>query len=226
MSDERRTEELVGRLAGGLAPVRPVAALHRQAFAVAAAWLATAALAAAWLGLHPMALTARGAIWASFVGELALVGAAGLVLGLASRIPGRERAAWIAAGIAVVGLAGVLADALALGDGAFATPFSECVGCYAKALVLAVPVGLVAGALARRAAPWRPALAGVAVALGAAAAGALIVHLGCPSPAPSHWLMGHALAPLATGALLGLAVGYTGRIPRFFAGSGSSGRAR
>ena len=226
MSDERRTEQLVGRLAGGLAPVRPVAALHRQALAVGAAWAATAALAAAWLGVHPLDMMARGALWTRFVLELALIGAAGLVLGLASRIPGRERAAWLAAGVAGAGLAGLLGDALALGDGAFATPLVECAGCYAKALILAVPAGVVAGLLARRAAPWRPALAGVAVALGAAAAGGLVVHLGCPSPYPSHWLMGHALAPLATGALVGLALGYTGRMPRFFAGSGSSGRDR
>jgi hypothetical protein len=226
VSDERRTDELVARLAAGLPPVRPVAALHRQALAVGAAWLATAAFAAAWLGVHPLDVTARGPVWASLVGALALVGAAGLLLGLASRIPGRERAAWLAAALAGVGLAGVLGDGLALGDGRLSTPFAECAGCYAKALLLAVPVGLVAGLLARRAAPLRPALAGVAVALGAAAAGGLVVHLGCRSPDPSHWLLGHALAPLGTGALVGLAAAYTGRMPRFFAGSWSSGRAR
>jgi hypothetical protein len=90
-----------------------------------------------------MELTARGALWGSFVGELALIAGAGVLLGLASRIPGRERAAWIAAGIAGVGLIGVLGDALALGYGAFATPFAECESCFVKSLILAVPVGAI-----------------------------------------------------------------------------------
>jgi hypothetical protein len=226
VSDERGTEQLVARLAGGVAPVRPIAALHRQALLVGAAFAATAALTTAWLGLHPMDVLERGALSMSFAWELALIGGGGLLLGLASRIPGYERITWIAAGLAAVGLLGVLGDIAALGGAAFATPFSQCDGCYVKALILAVPASIAAGLLARRGAPWRTGVAGVAVALGAAAAGGLLVHLYCPSPDPSHWLQGHALAPLGTGAVLGLAVAYTGLIPRFFAGRGSSGRDR
>lgn len=227
MSDERSTERMVGRLAGDLAPVRPIAPLHRQALAVAAAWAATALAATLLFGAaHPLAVIARGPVSASFLWLLGLLAPAALVLGLASRIPGRERAAWIAAGLGAAALLGLGCVALALGGGAFATPFGECERCALRSVALALPAGLVAGLLARRGAPWRPGLAGAAIALGAAAAGGFLVHLGCPRTDASHWLQGHALAPIGVGAALGLAVGYTGRMPRFFGGSGSSGRAR
>ena len=133
MSDERGTDQLVARLAGDLAPVRPIAALHRQALLVAAAFAATAAFTVAWLGLHPMVAMERGALSMSFVWELALLSAGALLLGLASRIPGCERVAWIAAGIAAVGVLGVLGGALALGERGVRHAVLQCDGCYVKA---------------------------------------------------------------------------------------------
>ena len=212
MSDERSTERLVGRLAGDLAPVRPIAPLHRQALAVFAAWAATTLGATLLFGpAHPLDVIARGAVSASFVGLLGLLAPASLALGLASRIPGRERVGWLAAAVGAAALLGLGCVALALGDAAFATPFAQCERCALRSVVLAVPAGLVAGLFARRGAPWRPGLAGAAVALGAAAAGGFLVHLGCPRTDASHWLVGHALAPLAAAAVLGLTVGTIAR---------------
>ena len=211
MSDEQSTERLVGRLAGDLAPVRPIAPLHRQALAVFGAWALTTVAATLLFGAtHPLDVIARGPVSASFVWLLGLLAPGALALGLASRIPGRERVAWLGAGLGAAALLGLCGVALALGDEAFATPLARCEVCALRSLLLAVPAGAVAAYFARRGAPWRPALAGAAVALGAAAAGGFLVHLGCPRTDPSHWLIGHALAPLGVGATVGAAVAWFG----------------
>jgi hypothetical protein len=206
MSTRRSTEEIVARLAAGLAPVRPVASLPRQALAVSAVWAASAAIAVAWLGVHPLDTIARGAISAALLGALALIGAAGLALGLAARRPGSERLA--SAGAIGAGL-GVLAVALALpGPITDADTLAHSTDCFARSLLLAIPCGVLAVGFCRRGAPWRPRAAGIGVALGAVALGALLVHAGCPSPSPAHRLTAHALLPLATGASAGLLVAW------------------
>jgi hypothetical protein len=201
----RSTEELLARLAEDLEPVRPLAPLHRQVLGVAAIWAVSAALVAAWLGLHPLGVLERGGVSATFAWVLALVGFAGLTLGLACRIPGRERLALAAAGGVAVGVVVVLAVALVLpGSIAEAGPLAQCVDCVGRSLALAVPSGLLAMVLAVRGAPWRARAAGLGLAIGAISLGALLVHLSCPSPSPWHWLVAHALVPLAAGVPLGL----------------------
>jgi len=209
MRAARATETVVARLARDLAPVRPVPALRRQGAAIAAVFGATAALALVWLGLHPVDALARGAISAALVCALALIGASGIALGLAGRLPGRERLALAAAlGAALGGLA-IAAVGFAVPDriaGTIALEWSS--DCFTRSLLLAIPSGLLAAHLCLRGAPWRPAATGVGVAIGAVALGSLLVHASCPSPSASHWLAAHALLPLAVGAAAGALVAW------------------
>jgi hypothetical protein len=192
MTPTRPTEELVHSLSRRLEPVRPVPALGRQGLGVAAVFAATGVVAAAWLGLHPLGVLSRSATSA----------------GLASRIPGRERTAWAAAGAGVAALAALALIALAQpGLVAGAAPLRGDLRCIARSLLFAVPAGTLAELLARRGAPWRQGGAGVALALGAIGAGALLVHLSCPSPSPWHWLLAHALVPLGAGLPVGVLLG-------------------
>ena len=209
MSTGRSTEELVARLAQGLEPVRPVAPLHRQVLGIAAIWAVSAAVVAAWLGIYPLDVVERGTVSATIAALLALVGFAGLTLGLACRIPGRERLALAAAGGVAVGVGIVFAIGLALpGSIAQAGPLAQWMDCAGRSLAFAVPSGVLAVVVALRGAPWRPGAAGLGLSLGAVSLGAFLVHLSCPSPSPWHWLMGHALVPLAAGVGIGLLVAW------------------
>jgi hypothetical protein len=208
MTPTRPTEELVHSLSRRLEPVRPVPALGRQGLGVAAVFAATGVVAAAWLGLHPLGVLSRSATSACLTLVLAVLAVSGLTAGLASRIPGRERTAWAAAGAGVAALAALALIALAQpGPVAGAAPLRGDLRCIARSLLFAVPAGTLAELLARRGAPWRQGGAGVALALGAIGAGALLVHLSCPSPSPWHWLLAHALVPLGAGLPVGVLLG-------------------
>lgn len=204
-SAARSTEEIVARLVDGIEPVRRVSAIRWQVVRVAAIWVATAALAALWMGMHPLATLERGGISAGIAAVLALVGFAGLTLGLALRIPGRERLAGVAAGGVALGLGTVGAIAFALpGSVADAGSLAQCMDCTGRAVLLAIPSGLIAMAVALRGAGWRPALTGLALATGATSLGALVVHLSCQSQNPWHWLIAHALLPVVMGIPIGI----------------------
>jgi hypothetical protein len=204
MSAARPTEAVVARLARDLAPVRPMPALRRQTAAIAAIFAATSGVALVWLGLHPLDALARGGVSAALACALALIGAGGLALGLAGRVPGRERLALGAGIAAALGLLAIAAVGFVVPD-----PIARAIArewqsdCFVRSLLLAVPLGVVAARLSLRGAPWRPAATGVSLALGAAALGSLLVHAACPSPNASHWLAAHSLLPLATGAAVG-----------------------
>lgn len=201
-SFHRSTEEVVARLVDEIEPVRRVPALRWQVIRVAAIWAATAALAALWVGMHPLAGLERSGISASIAAALALLGFAGLTLGLALRIPGRERLASAAAGGIAVGLGILGAVALMMpGSVVDAASLAQCTG---RSLLLAIPSGLIAMAVALRGAGWRPALTGLALATGATSLGALLVHMSCQSQSPWHWLIAHALLPMLAGIPMGL----------------------
>ncbi len=205
MDPHRSTEEIVARLVDRIEPVRPVPAVRWQVLRVAAVWVATAALVAAWMGMHPLAILQRSGASAGIAVALALVGFAGLTLGLAIRIPGRERlAAWAAGGIAgglgIVVLIGLLLP----GSLADAGSIAQCMDCTAHSLLLAIPSALVATGVALRGAGWRPALTGLGLALGATSLGALLVHTSCASQSPWHWLIAHALLPVLAGIPIGI----------------------
>jgi hypothetical protein len=201
------TEAFIARLADDLEPVRAVPSLYRQILAVTAIWAGSAAVVASWLGLHPLTVLERGGISTSLVGVLALVGFGGVTLGLACRIPGRERVALAAASGVVLGV--VVASVVGLvlpGSLADAGPVAEGMACAERSLLLAIPSGLAAIFLALRGAPWRPRAAGLGLTIGATSLGALLVHLSCPSQSPWHWWLAHALVPLAVGPLIGFLV--------------------
>jgi hypothetical protein len=205
MSAARPTEAVVARLARDLAPVRPMPALRRQAAAIAAAFAATTGLALVWLGLHPIDALARGGVSAVLACALALTGAGGLALGLAGRVPGSERIALGAGIAAALGVLAIAAVGFAVLDPIAAALAHEWQSdCTVRSLLLAIPPGVAAARLSLRGAPWRPAATGLALALGAAALGSLLVHTACPSPSASHWLAAHALLPLAVGSAAGV----------------------
>jgi hypothetical protein len=206
VSGNRPTEQLVDELARALEPVRPLPSLRRQALALAGAWALSAGLAAVWIGVRPHANLGRGSESDVLAAVLALLGASGLAAGVASRVPGRERLALAAAALVAAGIGIVAALCLSESGPLVETAsFAADLGCIRHALLLGIPTGLLAAALAIRGAPWRSLRAAVALAIGAAAAGALLVHLCCPSLEPRHWLLAHALAPLFAGALAGVA---------------------
>jgi hypothetical protein len=189
--------------------VHAVAPLHRQILAITAIWAGSAAVVAVWPGLHPLAVLERGGISTTLVWALALVGFAGLTLGLACRIPGRERLALAAAGGAAVGVLVVSAIGLVLpGSAIDAGTFAQGMNCVGQSLFLAIPSGLLALVFALRSAPWRPRVAGLGLTIGATSLGALLVHLSCPSPSPWHWWLAHALVPLVVGVLVGSIVAW------------------
>ena len=197
-------EELIAVLSERLQPVRPVTALRWQLLTVIAVCGASAVAVAGWLGLHPVEVVERGAVSAWLSGALGLLGISGLVLALAARIPGRESLVRVSAGGSTVALAIAAGLCVALREAIHDSGTrQEFFRCSTSALMFAVPVALCAGAWVMRGAPWRPRSTGLALAIGAAAIGGLLVHLSCPSPTPWHWLLAHAFAPLAIGACVG-----------------------
>lgn len=209
MNAPRSSEELVAELSGALAPVRPIPALRAQLLAVACVWAATGAALLAFAGARPVAVLTRGAVSAAIVADLALLGVAGLAVGLAVRVPGRERAVRAAYAALAAGAAlGVALLVPLLGTPPEPGVFALGRRCMDRSFVLAIPTAALAAALAVRGAPWHAWASAVGVTLGASALGGLLVHLTCPSPSPWHWLVAHALVPAVGGLALGLAAGW------------------
>ncbi len=201
MSDDE-TRELIQELARDLTPVRPIASLRVVGSAVLGLWLAVAALGVLALGLQPKAVQAMlsaGGVGLVFAG-LATGGLGGIVSGLALGVPGRERlarAALVVGGLGLALAAGV-ATLLVLrtpgGLGPFGSKDLTCLGvACAVGLLPALGVVLYVG----RAAPFRPGVAVIAAACGAAALGSLAAEASCSMPHPFHLLVAHALAPVA-----------------------------
>lgn len=201
----RPTEDVVAGLIDALEPVRPIPPLRRQVAGIAVVWAGTGALAALAMDLHPLDALRRSGLSSSVMAVLVVVGSSGLVMGLASRIPGRERlAAGAMAGIALgLGLAGSVAGVLP-GSIADAGSFAQCLDCSGRAILLAIPSGLVALSIALRGAEWHAARTGFGIAIGSASLGALLMHMSCASESPWHWLVAHAVLPIGIGSALGM----------------------
>jgi hypothetical protein len=209
MTPRRSSEELVAELAGSLEPVRPVAPLRGQLAAIAGVWAATGAALLAFAGARPVAVAARGAASVAILVALALLGGAGATIGVASRIPGRERVVRAASAVLLAG-AGLLLAVLAQLAGGPLGPelLARALPCIDRSLLLALPPAAAVGLLAARGAPWHVQMSALGVALGASALGGLLVHLTCPSPDPWHWLLAHAVVPALGGLALGAAAGW------------------
>lgn len=205
MTEKRSTEELVARLADEIEPVRRTPPMRGQLALVASVWCATAILAALSGGIHLPEPRGVGRLSAGVAVALSLAGFAGVTLGLAARTPGRERLARGAAVAIALGAAIVVGLAIvAAGPSGGAVILTECVRCAGRSILLATPPGAMAIRLALRGAGWRPWIAGLAVATGAASLGGLLVHLTCPSPSIRHWLVAHVFLPAIAGIALGL----------------------
>lgn len=205
MSARRRTSDLVADLVGALEPVRPLPALRWQMAILAGAWVVTALVVAAWQGLHPGLVLDRGTSSAGIAVGLALLAISALVAAIATRIPGRERAVKVAVGGGVLSLGLLLAVWIGMIGTSVGSIFhaGEDLRCVGHASLFSAPSGLVAGFLAARGVAWRPVATGFTLALGAAAAGALLTHLSCRSEDAWHWLFGHTVGPLLIGVAAG-----------------------
>ncbi|UCE85918.1 MAG: DUF1109 family protein [Deltaproteobacteria bacterium] len=202
------TRRFIRALAADLRPVRPIPRLGSVALGASLVWLAVGLAALAVRGLRPQlwaALTEHPALGAILVG-LALVAVGGIGAGLAAGVPGRDvavRGSLVAGALGVllsVGVGGVLS----MRGGAPLVPapaVSADVSCLAVALLLSLPPARVALWFVARSAPHRRLLAGLFLATGSVALGAVVVHLSCDGIHPRHLILSHALAPVA-GALL------------------------
>jgi MFS family permease len=200
---------VVARLVDGLEPVRPIRPLRLQIASIALVWTATGAIAASVLDFHPFDAAHSSGVSSSFVAVLAVVGFSGLVMGLAGRIPGRERV-MAAAGIAIaLGLAiTALLGGWLPGSLADAGSLAQCLDCSGRSILLAIPSGVVAVSTALRSVGWHAARTGFGLAIGSASLGALLVHMSCASESPWHWLIAHAALPLTIGSAFGVLVAW------------------
>jgi hypothetical protein len=195
MSDPRRLPApLLGAIAQGLQPVRPLPPPSRRARVVAVVAVALLALTVAVLRIrgdaHELGLTLS---WGATLVELA----AGLVLAvvaLRSAVPGRGpttvRAAGLAAGAFVVQVAVGVATWAARGmpEGTFPP---RTMVCLVMEISLGLPALLVTVALIARAYTVRPRLTGVLAGTGAGILADGLQHLHCPISDLQHVLVWH-----------------------------------
>ena len=206
MSDQS-ANDLIHALADDLEPVRPIPRLRTLLAGLAATWVVVAGIAIAVKGLRDdwleLALTPFGT-GGLFLG-LGVLGVGGLVAAIALSIPGREAAAKLGVGAALVGLA----YAAGVGTVLFVqSPIVEWTGnprgdltCLGIALAVGLVPGLGIAAFAGRAAAFRPLVLALAAAAGTAALGAAAAQAMCPSEDLRHLMLGHLFAP-GVGALV------------------------
>jgi Negative regulator of sigma F len=204
------TEERIRELVRDLKPVHRIPRL-RSVLGAAVALVVVAAALHAGLGgpgLRPLPEpAARLAYLCVLVGLIGSMSGA-LVGGLAAAVPGRGRAAragfWGAGTGLALATAVAAAGIVAQGHGGLAVTWAGSSYCVFRSLVLALGPLLLAGFFIRKTAtPHVVAAVAFAVA-GAVALGAAAVHGTCASDDPGHWLLGHALPPLAAALVLTL----------------------
>jgi hypothetical protein len=205
------TGELIDRLVGDLAPVRPGAVARRLALGIAAGALVSAAIMMAWLGVRPDIVAAAATLpfWMKF-GYTFLLAAAGMwAVDRLARPAGRAGGASATAAIVVVALA-VLALAQLVGSpGAAARRLllgASADRCPWIIVVLSVPVLIGTLWAMRSLAPTRLGRAGVAAGLMAGALGAWIYAFHCDettAPFVAVWYTAGIAAVGAIGGVLG-----------------------
>ncbi len=221
MSEMRQTEELLERIVRDAEPRRAIPRIRVTLSLLAGLSALVAALYLRfWVGLRPdftvrMSGDLRFAeIW---LGLLLLAGGAA-TWAIAASVPGRGALERVGRGVACVGaLLGFLVApvAILLQTGAAGVHANThdffCMGGAFR--IAALPGVALIGAVLW-AAPAHPARAALCAALGTGALGAAVIHATCPDADPSHWMMGHALAPLVGAALVALPVWALGRLQR------------
>jgi hypothetical protein len=196
----RLPEALRAAIAADLRPVRPLPSPGRRALALVpvALMLLFAAPTVFWLRLDAPVLG-----WWALWGMSAAQAVAGLVLirvALDEAVPGRQRDG---AGLAALGSAGVLfVVGVTLASASLSlvplrAPLVVGAMCFTGSVVSAVPLVGLAGVLAARAFPLRPAVAGALYGLGAGLVADGGWRLFCEFGAPSHVLVAHLGAVLA-----------------------------
>lgn len=205
------TGELIDRLVGDLAPVRPGAVARRLALGIAAGALVSAAIMMAWLGVRPDIVAAAATLpfWMKF-GYTFLLAAAGVwTVDRLARPAGRAGGASAAAAIVVVALAVLALAQLAGSPGAAARRLllgASADRCPWIIVVLSVPVLIGTLWAMRSLAPTRLGRAGVAAGLMAGALGAWIYAFHCDettAPFVAVWYTAGIAAVGAIGGVLG-----------------------
>jgi len=202
------TDELIAMLARDLRPTGHVGRLRTELATVVGAAIVVMLLLVEFRGITPNALSLVS------IGAFALVaagllgaGVGGCAAALASARPDRERLAW---GGVVVGMGGLVLSAgvatHSFGGVFFAdrttTTLQAVLPCLVRAILLAIPLSLFAARLVSAGAGYHLGWTARVFAFGATAFGGLAVHFTCPAPGIWHWIIGHAMAPVAGVALL------------------------
>ena len=204
----RATEDFARSLAHDLRPLRPLPRLRVVFLGLVVLW---------GVGILQFGLFAGSAtrLWAAVAWHDPLFAAVlvGLVLAaggaitcaLARAIPGREVTARLGGGIAFLGLLLAIGTAAwgAIGSGA-SLPLSASFICVGRACGVALLPLIAALAFLAWATTPRPSATVALAVAGAVAAGATLIHAGCPAGEAFHILVGHALAPLLVAAAITL----------------------
>jgi len=230
----RSTDGLIRELTQSLAPVRPVARLHRSigwviavAVPVNIAWLYWTK----YLGIPRPERSLDGIfgmpyVFMAVLGVLVLLAFGGLVAGLADGIPGREalarRSRWLTAAAALVAFMGfVVVVVQVVVQPGTATAFGEHVPynypynydytynalqCGRSAALLALaPLALCLRAV-WRGTSMHPSRMFYVACVGTVAITTAAVHASCPNLEAAHQWLGHGLAPIFAGAVLWVVV--------------------
>src|SRR5262245_33188760 len=213
MADERVPSELAAAVRDDLRPVRPLAPPARRAlWLLPFGLLALVGVPACWGWRSNLDALGAATTWGLSVAQalvaLWLIGAA-----LRESVPGRELSGRALAFTAALGLLSFVGITLVtqhllptrVPAGVWVRYAWECFG---MAALSGVPLTAVAGWLAARALPTRPAVAGALYGLGAGLLGDSGVRLFCWVSTPSHVLIAHGaaiVAVMAGGAIASLA---------------------
>ncbi len=195
------TQDLIGRLARDLAPIRVLPPIRVGLVGALLLW-SLAFVSAAWLSQFELAQIARLATngaWSGITLGLALAALAGCVAGLAAVVPGREeivrRARWFGVGGLALAI-GVAAQATFSGEVAQSVSLLRDASCFALGSFVGLAPGAALLAYAHRGYVLRPNGAAAHLLIGSFALGALSVQLLCDREAGRHMFLGHVSIPL------------------------------